>query len=92
LESWAKDNDLYNKVPDNLWKELRAAKSNLDFKFISYNRIYFKYLLKRYRKINHFMNINTKILKILRNNTSKGVVLKTVYIIRKFISIIDRKK
>ena len=91
LESWARDNNLYNKVPDNLWKELRVAKGNLDFKFISYNRISFRYLLKRYRKINYFMKINTKIFKLLRNNKSKSIIFKIVNRIGKFIKIMNIK-
>ena len=78
LESWAKKNNLHSKVPENLWEKLRTARSNLNFRFVSYNRISFKYLLKRYRKINHFMVINTKIFKLLRNNKSESIILKFI--------------
>ena len=92
LESWAKDNKLYNKIPDNLWKELRIAKSNLNFKYISYNRISFIYLLKRYRKINNFMKINTKIFKLLRNkNNSNGIIFNIVKKVFSYINNIYRK-
>jgi len=86
LESWAKKNNLYNKVPENLWEEFRIAKSNLDFRFLSFDRISFKHLLKRYRKIDHFMVINTKIFKLLRNNKSEGLLLKFFNKITNFIN------
>jgi hypothetical protein len=92
LESWAKKNNLHNKVPENLWEKLRVAKSNLDFRFVSYNRISFKYLLKRYRKINQFMVINTKIFKLLRNDKSESIIIKFIRKIgNSFISFINKR-
>jgi hypothetical protein len=92
LESWAKKNNLYNKISKNLWEELRIAKNNLNFRYTSYNRISLRYLLKRYRKINYFMKINTKIFKLLRNNKKKGIILRIRNILKEYIKIIYRKK
>lgn len=92
IEYWARKNNLYDKVPENLWEKLRVAKSNLDFRYLSYKRISFRYLLKRYRKINYFMLINAKIFKLLRNNKSKSIILKIVSKIGESISIINKRK
>lgn len=90
LEYWARKNNLYDKVPENLWEKLRVAKSNLDFRYLSYKRISFRYLLKRYRKINYFMKINAKIFKLLRNNKSKSLLLKIVSKIGEYINNINK--
>jgi hypothetical protein len=78
IESWAKKNNLHDKIPDYIWEDLRLAKQNLNFRFLSYNRISFLYLLKRYNKINYYMKVNTKIFKLLRNNKSKTMIKKKI--------------
>lgn len=91
LEVWARKNNLYDKVPETLWEELRVAKKACTFRYTIYEDIPLRPLLKRYRKINYFMNINTKIFMLLRNNKSNNILLKCYYKIKSFIAIKFRK-
>lgn len=72
LECLAKKNNLYNKVPENLWEEYRVAKRNLkkDFFFSLKKNKNFTSIdqLKEFDRIFHFMVISIKIYELMVNN------------------------
>lgn len=78
-EVWARKNNLYENVPENLWEELRIARKGLKINYTNCDIISFKYLLKRQRSIAYFMKINTRVLIFLENNKSNNIFLRCYY-------------
>lgn len=87
LETWAKKNHFYNKVPEILWEEFRVAKKDLNMRYMSSKSISYKFLIKRYRRMNNFMKINTKILKLLRYNKSDNILFIHFFKFKNYIKI-----
>lgn len=64
IEVWAKNKGLYNKVPEDLWVELRKAKSDSIFK--TYNtELTLKSLNVRNIKDNNLIRVQSRILDLL---------------------------